>query len=74
MKILAKLYCAVAFAYLVAWLASLDLLECVGVLLLLVAVAAGLWAVVSYCRRAQAQRDRIEEKLDELRNKEGDSQ
>ena len=37
------------------------------------AAAAGLGALTVYCRRAQEQRDRIEEKLDELLNKKGDA-
>ena len=73
MKILAGIFGFIAVVYLAAWLYSLDLLARVGVLLLVVAAAAGLGALTVYCRRAQAQRDRIEEKLDELLNKKGDA-
>ena len=40
---------------------------------MLAAAAASLGALAVYCRRAQEQRDRIEEKLDELLNKKGDA-
>ena len=62
-----------AFIFLVAWLYSLGILALVGGLLLLAAAAASLGALAVYCRRAQEQRDRIEEKLDELLNKKGDA-
>ena len=73
MKILAGIFGFIAVVYLVAWLYSLDLLARVGVLLLAAAAAAGLGALAVYCRRAQEQRDRIEEKLDELLKKKGDA-
>ena len=73
MKILAGIFGFIAVVYLAAWLYSLDLLARVGVLLLVVAAAAELGALTVYCRRAQEQRDRIEEKLDELLNKKGDA-
>ena len=73
MKILAGIFGFIAVVYLAAWLYSLDLLARVGVLLLVVAAAAGLVALTVYCRRAKEQRDRIEEKLDELLNKKGDA-
>ena len=73
MKILAGIFGFIAVVYLAAWLYSLDLLARVGVLLLLAAAAAGLGALAVYCRRAQEQRDRIEEKLDALMNKKGDT-
>ena len=73
MRILAGIFGFIAFVYLAAWLYSLDLLARVGVLLLVVAAAAGLGALAVYCRRAQEQRDRIEEKLDELLKKKGDA-
>ena len=73
MKILAGIFGFIAVVYLAAWLYSLDLLARVGVLLLVVAAAAGLGALTVYCRRAKEQRDRIEEKLDELLNKKGDA-
>ena len=59
--------------YLVAWLYSFGMLALAGGLLLLAAAAAGVGALAVYCRRAQEQRDRIEEKLDELLNKKGDA-
>ena len=62
-----------AVVYLVAWLYSLGILALVRGLLLLAAAAAGVGALAVYCRRAQEQRDRIEEKLDELLNKKGDA-
>ena len=73
MKTVAVIFGFLVLVYLVAWLYSLDLLACVGVLLLAAAAAAGLGALAVYCRRAQEQRDRIEEKLDELLNKKGDA-
>lgn len=73
MKIPAGIFGFIAVVYLAAWLYSLDLLARVGVLLLVTAAAAGVGALAVYCRRAQAQRDRIEEKLDELLNKKGDA-
>ena len=73
MKILAGIFGFIAVVYLAAWLYSLDLLARVGVLLRVAAAAAGVGALAVYCRRAQAQRDRIEEKLDELLNKKGDA-
>ena len=73
MKILAGIFGFIAVVYLAAWLYSLDLLARVGVLLLLAAAAAGVGALAVYCRRAQEQRDRIEEKLDELLKKKGDA-
>ena len=73
MKIPAGIFGFIAVVYLAAWLYSLDLLARVGVLLLVVVAAAGLGALAVYCRRAQEQRDRIEEKLDELLNKKGDA-
>ena len=73
MKILAGIFGFIAVVYLAAWLYSLDLLTRVGVLLLVAAAAAGVGALAVYCRRAQEQRDRIEEKLDELLNKKGDA-
>ena len=73
MKIVAGIFGFIAVVYLAAWLYSLDLLARVGILLLIAAAAAGVGALAVYCRRAQAQRDRIEEKLDELLNKKGDA-
>lgn len=73
MKIVAGIFGFIAVVYLAAWLYSLDLLARAGVLLLVAAAAAGVGALAVYCRRAQAQRDRIEEKLDELLNKKGDA-
>ena len=73
MKIVAGIFGFIAVVYLAAWLYSLDLLTRAGVLLLVAAAAAGVGALAVYCRRAQAQRDRIEEKLDELLNKKGDA-
>ena len=72
-KILAGIFGFFAFVFLVAWLYSLGILALVGGLLLLAAAAAGVGALAVYCRRAQEQRDRIEEKLDELLNKKGDA-
>ena len=51
----------------------LDQFKDVMILILLAAAAAGLGALAVYCRRAQEQRDRIEEKLDALMNKKGDT-
>ena len=73
MKIVAGIFGFIAVVYLAAWLYSLELLARVGILLLIAAAAAGVGALAVYCRRAQAQRDRIEEKLDELLNKKGDA-
>ena len=73
MKILAGIFGFIAFVYLAAWLYSLELLARVGILLLIAAAAAGVGALAVYCRRAQEQWDRIEEKLDELLNKKGDA-
>ena len=73
MKILAGIFGFIAFVYLAAWLYSRGMLALVGGLLLLAAAAAGVGALAVYCRRAQEQRDRIEEKLDELLNKKGDA-
>ena len=73
MKTLAGIFGFFAFIFLVAWLYSRGMLALVGGLLLVVAAAAGLGALAVYCRRAQEQRDRIEEKLDELLNKKGDA-
>ena len=73
MKTLAGIFGFFAFVFLVAWLYSRGMLALVGGLLLVVAAAAGLGALAVYCRRAQEQRDRIEEKLDELLNKKGDA-
>ena len=73
MKIVAGIFGFIAVVYLAAWLYSLDLLARVGILLLIAAAAAGVGALAVYCRRAQEQRDRIEEKLDELLNKKGDA-
>ena len=72
-KILGVIFGFFAFVFLVAWLYSLGILALVGGLLLLAAAAVGLGALAVYCRRAQEQRDRIEEKLDELLNKKGDA-
>ena len=73
MKIVAGIFGFIAVVYLAAWLYSLELLARVGILLLIAAAAAGVGALAVYCRRAQEQRDRIEEKLDELLNKKGDA-
>ena len=70
---IAGIFGCIAVIYLVAWLYSFGMLALVGGLLLLAAAAAGLGALAVYCRRAQEQRDRIEEKLDALMNKKGDT-
>ena len=73
MKIVAGIFGFIAVVFLAAWLYSRGMLALVGGLLLLAAAAVSLGALAVYCRRAQAQRDRIEEKLDELLNKKGDA-
>ena len=73
MKILAGIFGFIAVVYLAAWLYSLDLLARVGVLPPVLAAPAGPGPLTAYCRRAQEQRDRIEEKLDELLKKKGDA-
>ena len=73
MKILAGIFGFIAVVYLAAWLYSPGSAGPRGGPAPGRGCRRGAGALTVYCRRAQEQRDRIEEKLDELLNKKGDA-